>query len=166
MERKRKTWAWIFVALIAVTIGFIWINSCLDKTSSAEESGAVHGTLQKILDFIFSGKVVISQAAVRKLAHFTEFFVLGAEICGLYAIVKAEKVRILGFISLLQYGTYVAVIDEGIQVLSARGAAVSDIFLDFSGYLLSVVLFILAYYVVNKIITAKKIKTAKMPPAE
>lgn len=159
MGRKRKTWAWIFAALIAVTIGFIWINSCLDKTSSSEESGAVHGTLQKILDFIFGGKVVISQAAVRKLAHFTEFFVLGAEICGLYVIVKAEKVGISGFFSILQYGVYTAVIDEGIQVLSARGAMVSDIFLDFSGYLFSAVLFAAVYYVIKKIKTAKIIKT-------
>ena len=88
------------------------------------------------------------QLNLRKLAHFTEFFVLGAEI-SLYALFFIKKLSI----SVLCYpiGIILAFFDETIQIFSKRGPQISDVWLDFLGYSISMTLVYLTYLLVVRI---------------
>ena len=55
-------------------------------------------------------------------------------------------------------GLFVAVIDESIQILSDRVAAVVDLLVDYSGYLTATIVFFLVVLVV-KLIKKSKTKT-------
>ena len=151
---KRKTACGILIALIILTIAFIWGNSVLPMARSAEESAAVSSFLQRIIDAIFGeGTFAVSESFIRKAAHFSEFFALGVEIYLL--IIAVKKASLPSYFCALPVGLFVAVIDEGIQVLSQRGAAVKDIFIDYGGYLAAAVLFILIF-IIRRAVKNKK----------
>ncbi len=152
MSKKRRVFTVVIAALILLTLGFIWGNSLLSENASSTESEAAHAFLKDFLDAVF-GKDVITSGVLRKLAHGAEFFVLGAEVCALYALIAAPKTT--GYLQLLQYGVYVAVIDESLQLLSSRGAEVKDVLIDFGGYVCATVIFIAVTSIV-KLIKNKK----------
>ncbi len=109
--------------LIVLTVAFIFFNSLLDKSESLEQSNNVKGLLTPILE-IFVGEGNVTSKLVRKLAHFTEFGVLGLEM--FFLIKKLAPFQF--FTSLL-----IAVSDETIQLFSDRGSQVQDIWIDFFG---------------------------------
>ena len=155
MERSKKIKIIITSVLLAFTLGFIWINSCFPQKVSGEESGSIYALCLPVLDFIF-GKGVITHALFRKLAHFSEFFLLGAEVNYLYFLVFGlKKEKLFERISI---GLFVAVIDESIQILSDRVAAVVDLLIDYSGYLTATIVFFLVVLVI-KLIKNRKTKT-------
>lgn len=159
MSKNRKILFGIFCALIALTVGFIWINSCFPQTLSSEESEAAHGTLQRILDAVFGeNAIVVSSEAVRKIAHFTEFFALGAEISGLYFTLQFKTAKFYRLFFLLQFGLYVAVADETIQIFSERGPTVIDVLLDFSGYFIAALCCFAVFFAVRSVKNKKKPK--------
>lgn len=152
---KRKIAIITIVVLIVFTIGFIWINSCMSQQQSSEESHETYDTIKIVLDTVFGEDVVpVTHGAVRKTAHVVEFFMLGAEFALLFIALKTESYRNYAF--MLPFGLYVAVIDEGIQVLSERGADVKDIFIDYSGYIVAVAVFTLALAIRRGISRAAK----------
>ena len=110
----------ILVILLIITLMFIWGNSLLDREYSSEESGLAVRILEKIF-----GEGKVSEHAVRKIAHFTEFAVLGAELMGLFCRYPLS----------VTHGLFAALADESIQLFSGRSAEVKDVLLDFSGVL-------------------------------
>lgn len=68
---------------------------------------------------------------LRKIAHFFEFFALGAEVCLYVSLFLRQRNFIVA--SLLA-APFTALFDETIQVFSARGASVVDIWIDIGGY--------------------------------
>lgn len=94
---------------------------------SAAESGHVMGWLAPFIE-AFVGKGNVTDHLVRKLAHFTEFAALGFQIRLLW--------RKSGWIAVarsIECGFFAAFLDESIQLLSARGAQISDVWLDTAG---------------------------------
>ena len=146
MSVKRKVALYIIVALIVFTIGYIWFNSVKSQEESAESSEQVSESFQKVADYVL-GKdtITITDAVVRKFAHFVEFAALGAEFCALYIVLKKQSFK--SFAETLPFGLYVAVIDEGIQILSDRGPEVRDIFIDYSGYLTATLVFFTVFVI-------------------
>ena len=113
IERKK-----ILIFLLVLTLAFIWGNSLLDAEHSSTGSGRVVEFLE-----VFFGEGNVSEHLVRKLAHFSEFALLGAELMLLF-----EKLPLAA-----AHGLFAAVTDEALQLLSDRSGEVKDILLDFSG---------------------------------
>ena len=154
MDKVKKIKIIILSVLIALTLAFIWGNSCLSTSASSSESKEVYGAFNSILDFLF-GQGVITHSIFRKLMHFGEFSLLGLEINLLFISLFGIKVeKILHACSL---GLLIAVIDESIQILSNRGPAVIDVLIDLAGYIVATLILFIVIAVV-KIIKNRKQK--------
>lgn len=158
MDRKKKILVIITSILLGLTLIFIWGNSCLSKAESTQQSTGVYNLVKPILDAIF-GKDVITKNIFRKIAHATEFCLLGLEIVILYFLIHGINVKKLS--EIISSGLFVAVIDESIQILSNRGPMISDVLIDFSGYVFGLIIFYLTAFIIYKIMTSKKKKTCK-----
>lgn len=152
MTKAKKVRVVIWSISILLTLGFIFINSCLSKSSSSSESEGLFAKLQPAFDFIF-GEGVVTHGFFRKLAHFGEFGLLGLEINLLYFELFGQNRKKI--YQGLRLGLYVALIDETIQVFSERGPAIVDVWIDFAGFLTATVLF---YMIIGMIRTLKKAK--------
>ena len=138
----------ILTVLIIATIAFIWIHSMIQTEISAQESGWVMELIRPFLE-LFVGKGMVTQHMVRKLAHFSEFFLLGAELT-LYGMFFAKSCRVkdgrravVVFLKSALSGLAVAAADEIIQIFAKRGPQVKDVLLDFTGVLAGTLLVIL-----------------------
>ena len=76
MKRKTKI---IFTVLIVATLAFIWIHSAMPGDMSSEESGFIFDILSPVLGLILPDELV-TEHLVRKLAHFSEYGLLGIEM--------------------------------------------------------------------------------------
>lgn len=138
----------VVTLLICLTVGFIWGNSLPSKAQSSKTSTGVYAAVKPMLDLVF-GVDKVSHGTFRKMAHFSEFFLLGAEVNLLYLLIfgfdwkKCYLVLLFGFV--------VAVIDETIQIFTGRGAAVIDVIIDYSGYFTTCAIFVLIGIIRKKI---------------
>ena len=144
--KKQKTWIVIISIIIVANIVFIWGNSLKSRSESQLLSLGVLQFIRPFLDAIFSPENVTDHL-VRKLAHFTEFGALGVEFVLLTILLK--KVRLQSILNCLFAGLIVALTDETIQLFSARGSQVSDVWLDFSGVVTGVMIVWLVFALVN-----------------
>ena len=86
--RDRRTWRAALWVLVGLTVAFILSRSMRGKVASDGESQWVTDLLREIFH-----SDSISHAFVRKLAHFTEFFVLGTELSGLLWLERRRSVQ-------------------------------------------------------------------------
>ena len=118
----------IWLGLIIVTTLVIWGFSLTPAEQSSEQSGFVKKILMWLLGEGALAEFFFTYIPVRKLAHFTEYFVLGAEWSG-YSHVSGRR-----WIWLC--GLPVAVMDELLQFLSpGRAPGVTDVLIDTAGFL-------------------------------
>ena len=108
--------------------------------------------IRPLLGMIFSPENVTDHL-VRKLAHFTEFCLLGAELIMLTCLLR--KLRVRNVLNCLFAGLSAAVIDETIQIFSARGSQAIDVLLDFGGVVAGVLLVFLIYGIRLNIMKSK-----------
>ena len=151
--RFKKLWFILLLLLIC----FIWGNSMMSASVSTDLSEWFRSIFNGVAGFFGSGETA-SSGRIRKTAHFVEFAVLGI-IASLLIISgnrwkiiyssekrkdgavgkstyrKWRKRRFLIVLTAL-FGLIVACADEMIQLTSSgRSAQLSDVALDFSGYL-------------------------------
>ena len=121
----------------ALVLVFIFVQSLLPQSASAEES---RWFTEKVLDPIaaFFGLGPLSHNAVRKLAHVFEFTVLAVLLT---LSCRGRIVKSFGF------GFLFAFLDESTQLLSARGALLSDVWIDLCGVALGTLLGLLLWKV-------------------
>lgn len=117
--------------LIILTLALIWGHSLLGREASSEESGFVMELLEPVLEMVV-GEGNVTEFLVRKLAHFTEFFVLGLEMLTFFAYRKPLFPQ--AFLLALTHGFFAAFLDETIQIFSGRGPMIQDVWLDVSGF--------------------------------
>lgn len=148
MERQVKTKAIItrLLVIILLTISFIWGNSFKSIPESQSESQSVLEAIEPILE-VFVGEGNVTENLVRKLAHFSEFALLGIEFILLLAVVR--KLSLQNAVNCLFISLMVAIVDETIQVYSQRGSQVTDVILDFFGVLIGM-LFATAFLIAMK----------------
>ena len=126
----------LLILLLVLLLAFIWGQSLLSVETSSAESMSVLDILRPALVFIF-GKAAVTHNFVRKLAHFAEFFLLGAT---LFSLLPRGKWRLPLSAGLCLLA---ALLDETIQIFSGRGDQISDVWLDFSGAASGILLFFL-----------------------
>ena len=136
MSRK-VVWNVLLGILLALTLWFIWGNSLLTREESSGLSIRIYEWLQPAL--LAMGLDRIDEHFLRKLAHFTEFAVLGCELAALFFLNRGRNLRSVGFSALCALVT--AATDETIQLFSGRAAMLRDVLLDFTGALAGIVLF-------------------------
>lgn len=121
------------IALLIATglmLVFIFGQSLLPQSVSAEESGwLTENVLNPVLDLLGIGP--LTHHMVRKIAHITEFAILSMllTLCFRGQIVKSAGV-----------GFAAAFLDESIQLLSGRGASITDVWIDLIGVAIGSVL--------------------------
>ena len=135
-EKKRKILSAVLICLCIATVAFIWGNSMLGSKASSNVSNSVLGALGPIIRRF--GIVSKDDLWLRKLAHFTEFAALGAELLFLAAVRRRlglQAASNCAFAALLA-----ALTDETIQLISGRNSQVLDVLLDFSGSLTGILI--------------------------
>ena len=121
--------SWVWPVLLVLTTAAIWGQSLMSGESSSNESGAVRELLVRLFGEEFVGSFLYTY--IRKVAHFTEYMVLGAE----WTAYRLHRRPGRGTAWLFwAAGPLTAVCDELLQFLSpGRGPAVRDVLLDCSG---------------------------------
>ena len=100
----------------------------------------------------FHGNIWTLNRIVRKLAHLTEFTILGGV---LYTILR-RYITYGTVIKTIGLGMLIASLDEFIQLFSpGRSSQISDVLIDTVGIIIGILLVKLAYYIEYKISTFK-----------
>lgn len=134
MPKGRKNGRVVWPVVIGLTTLVIWGFSLTPAETSTQQSGFVRQLLLALLGEGALADFFLTHVSVRKLAHFTEYFVLGGE-WALYQ--RTDRRRWLGLC-----GLPVAAVDECLQFFSpGRGPAVADVLLDTVGYACGFALF-------------------------
>ncbi len=152
MQIKEKIFKFSLLALIAATLLFIFIQSILPPETSGAESDAIGEIIGEIIPPDTKPGAFI-QINIRKIAHFTEFFCLGAEVA-LYVVffLKRPLFVILSYPAVLLSAFF----DESIQMLSGRGPSIFDVWIDFFGFFVSASLTYAIFFTARYFIMRKK----------
>lgn len=106
-----------------------------NSTDPIVRSDLQSGLVLRVLNRLFSGMgydVVFTQYAVRKLAHFAEYFVFGLLLTASMRRIRCGKNG--GFFLKLFLFLAVPVFDETIQLFyQGRNSSVPDVWIDFAG---------------------------------
>lgn len=127
-----KAWIWWLLALIGI-VGFILINGLLDYNASH----AFSGWLVRLLGLDSKAGAEIGDFLLRKLAHITEYSLLGLLTQTIRFLLKKQGKNIKSWVPLL-FILAVGILDEFFQSFSSRTGAVSDVILDFAGAMLGI----------------------------
>lgn len=133
----KKAGKYILLFLTVACLAYIFSNSLKNSSSSSAQSGRIVQLVSELCE-VLTGKPVHPDRIthfVRKLAHFTEFALLGflgtSAMASFFGKVRG-RVHVLLF-----WGLASAVTDEFLQRFSrGRSPQVTDITLDFAGFLL------------------------------
>ncbi len=113
---------WIITLSILILL-FIWLQSAVPVTQSARESKwLTRNVINPILQCV--GLEAVEDRVVRKAAHITEFFLLSVIAAQFWGGKPIQTIYT---------GLTAAFLDESIQLLSNRGALISDVWIDMIG---------------------------------
>lgn len=130
----------LFAVLACVMLVIIFAFSLVPMQESAEQSGWLLGFIQQLTG------LQMDELVLRKLAHFTEYALLGFFLGGALSQMPFRKQdAALAFL----FCFVVAFLDESLQMLTGRGPAIIDVWIDcfgaLCGLLLALMLFHLLY---------------------
>jgi len=118
----KKTKFRVYLILSVLWTVIVFLQSCLPGSASATESGLVLKLVHMVLPNM-------SEYTLRKIAHFTEFAMLGFFLTG--AFWNAKKFLMIKPMFL---GLLAALCDETIQIYAAgRSSSVTDVWIDAAG---------------------------------
>lgn len=144
---------WILYILLGLIVFFIWDNSMQNGGSSDGFSLLFAETFAHIVNKLgFHGTIWTLNRIVRKLAHLTEFTILGSV---LYTILR-RYITYGTVIKTIGLGMLIASLDEFIQLFSpGRSSQISDILIDTVGIFIGILVVKLVYYIRYKRSTFK-----------
>jgi VanZ family protein len=126
----------LFTGFVLWTIWFIFHNSLQEGAISAARSEQVTEAVNRVLERAHHEPV--SEYTVRKLAHFSEFMLLGFAYTLCLRVYTRRYIRYVSWPLLL--GLLVANLDETIQAyVAGRASSVRDVWIDFGGCCVGVV---------------------------
>ena len=133
----------ILTLLVCLNLCFIWGNSAMTGQKSGDMSGSILRRLAVIFPFFAqeAGHLVL-----RKLAHFSEFVLLGL----LWGARTAASEKAIGPAT-LGFGLLAACIDETIQCLvPGRASSLIDVWIDAAGFTTGVLVLALALWLLRR----------------
>jgi len=143
---KRRLAVVILSLLTLLTLAFIFGNSLEDRETSSATSAKFERFVEPILRALPYEQLHTKEAlstTVRKLAHYCEFFLLGAEMMALSILLRSLLIvrkRLILLLVLL-----IAGLDEMLQFISQRAPQVQDALLDTFGALCGICFVYAAY---------------------
>lgn len=139
-----------FIVLSALVVAFIFSNSLKGAKATVSQSKSISDVLYNAVGGSISIKKELFHSIIRKVAHMTEFALLGMFIGGIFIFIYLKNGK--KYISLpILIGLLVGVCDEYIQSFFTRKSLVSDVLIDFGGVLIGLVITVLATVIINKI---------------
>ena len=127
-----QRWRWLFAGSMVLTVLWVWFilsRSAKTAIESSEESGWVLELMRRLIP-------EIGMHTVRKLAHFTEFAILGVLLWADGRLLKKSR-----WWTPLVMGLTVAAADEYLQTfVPGRSGQVTDVLIDVSGVLAALLL--------------------------
>lgn len=140
------------IVVLLLCIAFIFSRSMKVAGQSSGESGGLIELINRICLSLFGFEIKnipIAETVIRKLAHFIEFFSLGLVVY-YFRFAFAKKAN--GYIVHgILCGLSVALTDETIQYFySGRSPQVSDVWVDFGGFLVGYLLIFAVFALVER----------------
>lgn len=159
-ENRRRILQVILTLLTLLLIGWIFSNSLKTASESSSQSSKVRGWIQTFFDALFpDGGIEVSGHIIRKVAHFSEYALLGLMLYLTYRVYTAKKLWL--WIPAL-IGLVVPFCDEGLQFFSeGRAPALTDVGIDVSGAAFGMLCGWGAVYVVCAIVRRRSRKRAE-----
>ena len=149
-KEKYKTIRIILTIFTILTVAVIWGHSVMPRGASTQESVFFKDMVDDLLHAMSGNTLLeISEALLRKSAHFIEYAVLGSELSLLFVLygLKKDETRnvktiFIGHImQLFIVSVLVAMIDETIQYFSGRYSSLFDVWLDLAGVTFAAIVF-------------------------
>ena len=136
---------WILYIMLGLIVFFIWDNSLQNGGTSDGFSLIFAEWLAPIADKLgFYGNIWALNRIVRKLAHLTEFTILG----GVLYVVLRRYIEYGTVVKTIGVGIVIASLDEFIQLFSlGRSSQVFDVLIDTIGIIIGILVVKLAYYI-------------------
>ena len=141
----------IFLCLTTAIILFAFVHSLMPADMSTEESGKAVEILRSIFISLHLNPNNIDGHNVRKLAHYLEYLCMGISMmfCAYFSDVEKPLRYIF---RVLFFGLLIPVTDETIQLNTiGRSGQITDVWLDFSGFLTGITAVILAVSAVKQL---------------
>lgn len=126
----------IFLLLAVAVTAFIWQQSTVPAPESAATSDAVRDVVVEAVGGEETAVGSFVDRFIRKIAHFVEFSLLG--LCVEAYFLRRHTRRDL--LCRAAIGVGVASSDEFLQLFTGRGAQITDVLLDISGYTFALLL--------------------------
>ena len=136
---------WILYIVLCLIVFFIWDNSLQNGGNSDGFSLIFAKWLAPIADKLgFYGNIWALNRIIRKLAHLTEFTILG----GVLYVVLRRYIEYGTVVKTIVVGIVIASLDEFIQLFSlGRSSQLSDVLIDTVGIIIGISVVKLTYYI-------------------
>lgn len=123
----------ISLLLVILWMIFIFVMSSFDATSSSNQSNFIVDIITSIINIKDIGLLSL---IIRKLAHFTEYFILGILVINF--ITRYDKKIIIAILLCIMYATS----DEIHQIfVPSRSCQITDIMIDSLGSIMGIYLY-------------------------
>ena len=140
--------------LVMLCTAFIFSNSLKNIEESRADSDVIVEVVEEICDKIAPDNDLNFDYIVRKGAHLTEFFLLGALTTMHYIQVGKRRKCSVAFVFL--YVIAVAFTDEFIQRFTGRGSSITDVVIDVCGAFIGISAVLLVALMVKKHLNKKR----------
>lgn len=136
---------WILYIVLCLIVFFIWDNSLQNGGTSDGFSLIFAKWIAPIANKLgFYGNIWALNRIVRKLAHLTEFTILG----GVLYVVLRRYIEYGTVVKTIVVGIVIASLDEFIQLFSlGRSSQLSDVLIDTVGIIIGISVVKLTYYI-------------------
>ena len=136
---------WILYIVLCLIVFFIWDNSLQNGGTSDGFSLIFAKWIAPIANKLgFYGNIWALNRIIRKLAHLTEFTILG----GVLYVVLRRYIEYGTVVKTMVVGIVIASLDEFIQLFSlGRSSQLSDVLIDTVGIIIGISVVKLTYYI-------------------
>ena len=136
---------WILYIVLCLIVFFIWDNSLQNGGTSDGFSLIFAKWIAPIANKLgFYGNIWALNRIIRKLAHLTEFTILG----GVLYVVLRRYIEYGTVVKTIGVGIVIASLDEFIQLFSlGRSSQLSDVLIDTVGIIIGISVVKLTYYI-------------------
>ena len=136
---------WILYIVLCLIVFFIWDNSLQNGGNSDGFSLIFAEWLTPVAHKLgFHGNIWALNRVVRKLAHLTEFTILG----GILYVILRRYIEYGTVVKTIVVGIVIASLDEFIQLFSlGRSSQLSDVLIDTVGIIIGISVVKLTYYI-------------------
>lgn len=140
---------WILYIVLCLIVFFIWDNSLQNGGTSDGFSLIFAKWIAPIANKLgFYGNIWALNRIIRKLAHLTEFTILG----GVLYVVLRRYIEYGTVVKTIVVGIVIASLDEFIQLFSlGRSSQLSDVLIDTVGIIIGISVVKLTYYISHDI---------------